>query len=196
MKSFHTKGLIEAGCDEAGRGCLAGPVFAASVILPPDFSDDLIADSKKLSHNKRLKARELIFKYAKDWAVYQLDNEVIDEVNILNASFLAMEKSVGKLKITPELLLIDGNRLRIKLKIPYKCIIKGDDKFYSIAAASILAKTFRDEYMVKISEEYPVYKWEKNKGYPTKEHQRAILEHGFSPYHRKSFHLKSQLSLF
>jgi ribonuclease HII len=196
MKSFHTEGLIEAGCDEAGRGCLAGPVFAASVILPPDFSDDLIADSKKLSHNKRLKARELILKYAKDWAVYQLDNKVIDEVNILNASFLAMEKSVGKLKITPELLLIDGNRFRTKLKIPYKCIIKGDDKFYSIAAASILAKTFRDEYMVKISEEYPVYKWEKNKGYPTKEHQRAILEHGFSPYHRKSFHLKSQLSLF
>jgi len=196
MKSFHTENLIEAGCDEAGRGCLAGPVFAAAVILPPDFSDDLIADSKKLSYNKRLKARELILKYAKDWAVYQLDNEVIDEINILNASFLAMEKSVEKLKTTPELLLIDGNRFRTKLKIPYKCIIKGDDKFYSIAAASILAKTFRDDYMEKISQEYPVYKWEKNKGYPTKEHQRAILEHGFSPYHRKSFHLKAQLSLF
>lgn len=196
MKGSFTDNQIEAGCDEAGRGCLAGPVFAAAVILPKDFSNPLINDSKKLSLSKRLAAREVIEKEAIAWAVMEIDAEKIDQINILNASFLAMTEAVKKLQIKPELLLIDGNRFRTDLKIPYHCIIKGDALYYSIAAASILAKTYRDEFMEKIHAEFPDYLWKKNKGYPTLEHQNAIIKLGHTPYHRKSFQLKSQLSLF
>lgn len=196
MRSYFQKNKIEAGCDEAGRGCLAGPVFAAAVILQADFSHAWITDSKKLSLKKRLEAREIIENEAKAWAVVKIDAEVIDKINILNASFLAMTEAVKKLSMTPELLLIDGNRFRTELEIPYQCIIKGDALYYSIAAASILAKTYRDEFMEKIHEEYPEYQWHKNKGYPTADHQKALLEKGYTPYHRKSFQLKSQLSLF
>ncbi len=196
MKLSFSNNNIEAGCDEAGRGCLAGPVFAAAVILPNNFNHHLINDSKKLSHTKRLEAREIILESALAWNVQQIDAEIIDEINILNASILGMNKSVENLSLKPELLLIDGNRFKTSLNIPFHCIVKGDGIYLSIAAASILAKTYRDEFMQKIALEFPEYKWAKNKGYPTKDHQEAILKHGFSPYHRKSFHLKSQLSLF
>jgi ribonuclease HII len=196
MRSYFIENTIEAGCDEAGRGCLAGPVFAAAVILQPDFSHSWITDSKKLSLKKRLEAREIIENEALAWSVVKIDAEVIDKINILNASFLAMTEAVKKLSVIPELLLIDGNRFRTELKIPFQCIIKGDALYYSIAAASILAKTYRDEFMKKIHEEHPDYQWNKNKGYPTTDHQKALLEKGHSPYHRKSFQLKSQLSLF
>ncbi len=196
MRSSYTESKIEAGCDEAGRGCLAGPVFAAAVILPKGFTHPFINDSKKLSYSKRIESREVILEMAIAWNVQQIDAGIIDDINILNASFLGMSKSVKNLSINPELLLIDGNRFKTSLDIPFFCIIKGDGIFYSIAAASILAKTFRDEYMQKIDLEYPEYNWKQNKGYPTKEHQEAILKYGFTPYHRKSFHLKSQLSLF
>lgn len=196
MKQWYTASKIEAGCDEAGRGCLAGPVYAAAVILPKDFFHPLINDSKKLSLPKRLEARKIIIESALAWNVQKIDAEKIDEINILNASILGMNEAIEHLSIKPELLLIDGNRFNSLLNIPYYCIIKGDATYLSIAAASILAKTFRDEFMEQIDLEFPKYKWAKNKGYPTKDHQEAILKHGFTPYHRKSFHLKSQLSLF
>lgn len=196
LNSSFTDHQIEAGCDEAGRGCLAGPVFAAAVILPKNFSNPLITDSKKLSLSKRMEARKIIQKEAIAWAIAEINAEKIDQINILNASFLAMTEAVKKLQTKPELLLIDGNRFRTDLKIPYHCIIKGDALYFSIAAASILAKTYRDEFMEKIHSEFPDYQWKKNKGYPTPEHQNAILKYGFTPYHRKSFQLKSQLSLF
>lgn len=196
LNSSFTDHQIEAGCDEAGRGCLAGPVFAAAVILPKNFSNPLITDSKKLSLSKRMEARKIIQKEAIAWAIAEINAEKIDQINILNASFLAMTEAVKKLQTKPELLLIDGNRFRTDLKTPYHCIIKGDALYFSIAAASILAKTYRDEFMEKIHSEFPDYQWKKNKGYPTPEHQNAILKYGFTPYHRKSFQLKSQLSLF
>lgn len=196
LASF-SENLVEAGCDEAGRGCLAGPVVAAAVILPPDYSHQLLNDSKKLSEKQRMLLKTDIINDAVAWAVTFVDNNEIDQVNILNASFLAMNRSVEKLKIQPELLLIDGNRYKPHNEIPFECIIKGDGKYLSIAAASILAKTFRDEYMEKLSIEFPHYQWQKNKGYPTKTHRLAIAEIGLTDYHRKSFRqLPDQLTLF
>lgn len=196
LLSYHKPNTVEAGCDEAGRGCLAGPVFAATVILPPDFENELLNDSKKLTENQRYKLRPLIENQALAWAVVAVDNKEIDEVNILNASFLAMNRAVEKLDITPGHLLIDGNRFRTKSKIPYTCMIKGDGRFYSIAAASVLAKTYRDDFMGKIHAEFPNYDWNRNKGYPTKKHRVAIKEFGPTKYHRMTFRLlDEQLSL-
>ena len=193
---YHKKDTIEAGCDEAGRGCLAGPVFASAVILPPDFENEWLNDSKKLTEKRRYELRPLIEEQALAWAVVAVDNKEIDEVNILNASFLAMNRAVEKLKLKPEHLLIDGNRFRTKSKIPYTCMIKGDGRFYSIAAASVLAKTYRDDFMEKIHAEYPYFDWNKNKGYPTKAHRAGIKKHGPTPYHRMSFRLlDEQLTL-
>lgn len=189
LKSSHTKNLIEAGCDEAGRGCLAGPVFAAAVILPKDYKNKILNDSKQLSEKKRDQLRLEIEKDAIAWAVGSLDNNEIDEVNILNASFLAMHRAVDQLVETPELLLIDGNRFKPYEGISHECIIKGDGKYLSIAAASVLAKTYRDEFMYKIHQEYPFYDWHKNKGYPTRAHREGIKLKGATPYHRKSFRL-------
>lgn len=193
---FYNKNTIEAGCDEAGRGCLAGPVFAAAVILPADFENELLNDSKKLTEKQRYQLRPIVEEQAVAWAVVAVDNNEIDEVNILNASFLAMNRAVEKLDTNPEHLLIDGNRFRTKSKIPYTCMIKGDGRFYSIAAASILAKTYRDDYMAEIHREFPHYDWQKNKGYPTKKHRAAIKEFGPTKYHRMTFRLlDEQLSL-
>lgn len=190
-----TDDLIEAGCDEAGRGCLAGPVFAAAVILPKDFSNPVLNDSKKLSLKQRIYLREVVENEALDWAVAQLDQTVIDEINILNASIQSMHMAVDKLKIRPQLLLIDGNRFKPYEKIQHQCFVKGDGRFLSIAAASILAKTHRDDFMEKIHNEYPYYQWNQNKGYPTKSHKKAITTHGICPYHRKSFNLNEQLKI-
>lgn len=196
LLAFHKENTIEAGCDEAGRGCLAGPVYAAAVVLPADFKNDLLNDSKKLTEKQRERLRPLIEKEALAWAVVAVDNNEIDEVNILNASFLAMNRAVEKLKITPQHLLIDGNRFRTQSRIPYTCMIKGDGRFYSIAAASVLAKTYRDDYMQKIHEEFPSYDWNKNKGYPTKKHRAGIKAFGPCKYHRMTFRLlDEQLSL-
>lgn len=195
LKNSYTNDLIEAGCDEAGRGCLAGPVYAAAVILPRNFENPAINDSKKLSKNQREKLREIIEKEAISWAVASVDNNEIDEINILNASFLAMHRAIEKLKKQPELLLIDGNRFKTYKEIPHKCIIKGDGKFLSIAAASILAKTHRDEYMKKLHLEFPDYDWKNNKGYPTPKHKAAIAKHGITDFHRKSFRLNEQLKI-
>ncbi|OJU50007.1 MAG: ribonuclease HII [Bacteroidales bacterium 45-6] len=187
---------IEAGCDEAGRGCLAGPVFAAAVILPPNFVCEELNDSKQIKEKTRYKLREIIEREAIAWAVGSVSHEEIDKINILNASFLAMHKAVEMLKIRPEHLLIDGNRFRSKSDIPYTCIVKGDGKLMPIAAASILAKTYRDDYMQSIHKEFPAYLWNVNKGYGTAAHRKALHEYGMSPYHRKSFHLKEkQLSI-
>ena len=193
--SYQNK-LIEAGCDEAGRGCLAGPVFAAAVILPKNFECELLNDSKQISENNRYILREIIEKEAVAYAVGICSQAEIDEINILNASFLAMHKAIQKLNVVPELLLIDGNRFKPYPKIDHLCIVKGDSKFMSIAAASILAKTYRDDYMNAIHEDFPMYKWSKNKGYPTKDHRDAIAEYGPCEHHRNSFTLlPNQLSL-
>ena len=189
---FFKDNTIEAGCDEAGRGCLAGPVFAAAVILPPDFDSDLLNDSKILTEKQRFELRPLIEKEALAWAVEAVSNEEIDEVNILNASFLAMNRAVQKLKIRPGHLLIDGNRFRPQNDIPFICMIKGDGRFFSIAAASILAKTYRDDFMEMIHSEFPVYDWKKNKGYPTLKHREAIRKYGITRYHRKTFRLLNE----
>lgn len=186
---FFKEGILEAGCDEAGRGCLAGPVFAAAVILPPEFENEILNDSKMLTEKQRFELRPVIENEALAWAVEAVSNEEIDEVNILNASFLAMNRAVQKLKIQPEHLLIDGNRFRPKSEIPFTCMIKGDGRFYSIAAASVLAKTYRDEFMLKIHSEFPEYDWKSNKGYPTAKHRAAIARFGISKYHRKTFRL-------
>lgn len=187
LKSSFTNHLIEAGCDEAGRGCLAGPVFAAAVILPPDYYNPLLNDSKKLTSGQRDKLRVVIEADALAWAVEMVDNIEIDKINILNASLLAMHKSLAKLSILPELILIDGNRFKPYQDIPYHCIIKGDGLFMSIAAASILAKTYRDEYMKQLNEQHPEYGWNRNKGYPTLEHRKTILSIGSSSFHRETF---------
>ena len=186
---FLEPGRIEAGCDEAGRGCLAGPVFASAVILPEGFFHPLLDDSKKLSEKKRILLRTFIEKEAKAWAVAKVSPKEIDEINILNASILAMHKAINALSLIPEVLLIDGHRFNLYPGIPHSCEIKGDGRFMSIAAASVLAKTHRDEYMGRIHQEYPVYCWDKNKGYPTKLHRAGILEHGVTEYHRMSFRL-------
>lgn len=182
--------LTEAGCDEAGRGPLAGPVFAAAVILPKDFHHPLLNDSKKMTEKARDILRPIIEKEALAWAVEEVSAEEIDSINILNASITGMQRAVRRLGIRPEFLLIDGNRFRPFDGFSYQCIVKGDAKFASIAAASVLAKTYRDEYMRKLAQEYPQYGWERNMGYPTKEHIEAIINHGYTPHHRKSFHLK------
>lgn len=181
--------LIEAGCDEAGRGCLAGPVYAAAVILPPDFACDDLNDSKQLSEKKRYELRPYIEDQALAWAVGIVDQTEIDAINILNASFLAMHRAVAGLAISPQHLLIDGNRFRKYEDIPHTCVVKGDGKLLPIAAASVLAKTYRDDFMDKIDAEYPQYGWSKNKGYPTKMHRAAIEQFGITPYHRLSFRL-------
>ena len=180
---------IEAGCDEAGRGCLAGAVYAAAVILPPDFKNEMLNDSKQLTEKQRYALRSVIEESALAWAVGIVSPEEIDQINILNASFLAMHRAIDQLKIRPEHLLIDGNRFNPYPNISHTTIVKGDGKYLSIAAASILAKTYRDDYMNQLHREYPVYDWDHNKGYPTKKHRAAIAEHGISPYHRKSYNL-------
>lgn len=189
LAEYSKKGRVEAGCDEAGRGCLAGPVVAAAVILPPKFTSENLDDSKKLSAKKREKIRLEIEQNALDFAVSFVPPKEIDEINILNASFTAMHRAIDQLKTQPEALLIDGNRFNPYKNIPHECMIKGDGRFLSIAAASILAKTYRDEYMQKIHEEFPDYDWNKNKGYPTKKHREVIEQIGITVYHRKSFNL-------
>ena len=182
--------LIEAGCDEAGRGPLAGPVFAAAVILPKDFHHPLLNDSKKMTEKARELLRPIIEQEAVAWAVEEVSAEEIDTINILNASISGMQRAVRRLQTRPEFLLIDGNRFKPFDDYKYQCIVKGDAKFASIAAASVLAKTYRDEYMRKLAQEYPQYGWEKNMGYPTPAHIQAIIDYGYTPHHRKSFHLK------
>ncbi|OQX79989.1 MAG: ribonuclease HII [Bacteroidetes bacterium 4484_276] len=195
LRKYYSKNKIEAGCDEAGRGCLAGPVFAAAVILPKDFRNEMLDDSKKLKEKDRDALRPIIENEALAWAVASVDHQKIDEINILNASFLAMHLALEKLSVTPGLLLIDGNRFTPYKSIQHHCIIKGDGKFMSIAAASILAKTHRDEYMKAIGEKYPQYNWKQNKGYPTAAHRKAISENGITPFHRLSFNLNEQTRL-
>ncbi len=186
---FHTKGLVEAGCDEAGRGCLAGPVVAAAVILPPDYCNSVLNDSKKLSALQRDKLRFEIEREALHWGVAQVSALEIDEINILNASFLAMHRALDKIEQSPEHVLVDGNRFKPYQSIKHTCIIKGDGKYLSIAAASVLAKTYRDEHMEALNLKYPEYKWSKNKGYPTAEHRDAIARVGSCAEHRMSFRL-------
>lgn len=188
---------IEAGCDEAGRGCLAGPVFAAAVILPDDFEHDLLTDSKMLDEETRYKLRTEIEERALAHAVGIVDNIEIDKINILNASFLAMHRAIEKLHISPGFLIIDGNRFNKYREVPHACIIKGDGLYFSIAAASVLAKTYRDDYMKQIAAEHPEYDWHSNKGYPTIKHRTTVMELGFTPYHRKTFQVTDpQLSIF
>ncbi len=189
--------LLEAGCDEAGRGCLAGPVFAAAVILPRDFHHPLLNDSKQMTRRNRDLLREVIEREAVAWAVEAVSAARIDEINILNASFEGMSLAAARLDPAPEFLAIDGNRFRTKLELPYRCVIKGDATYADIAAASVLAKTHRDEYMEHLAEEFPEYGWLKNKGYPTKEHRLAILKYGLTPHHRLTFnHTIGQTELF
>lgn len=198
LKPFYTAGIIEVGCDEAGRGCLAGPVFAAAVILPQNFNHPQLNDSKKLSSKQRVYLRSIILENALDYSIQSLPNEEIDKLNILNASIQAMHNAIkGLHKAIPEFILVDGNRFRSYSGISHKCIVKGDGIYTAIAAASILAKTSRDEYMIQLHEEFPHYGWNVNKGYPTKLHREAIKKHGITPYHRLSYKLPTkQLKLF
>lgn len=194
--SFQTT-LLEAGCDEAGRGCLAGSVFAAAVILPPDFHHPLLNDSKQMTERQRDKLRPIIEQEAIAWAVAEITAQRIDEINILKASIEGMNVAAANLKVAPEFLAIDGNRFASHAGLPFECVVKGDGKYANIAAASVLAKTHRDEYMMRLHEEYPHYGWDRNKGYPTKEHRLAIRQYGLTPYHRLSFnHDRDQLELF
>ena len=203
LEAYYKEGLIEAGCDEAGRGCLAGPVFAAAVILPSDFRNEMLNDSKQLTEKKRYQLREVIEREALAWAVGIVDNNEIDKINILNASILAMHRALDQLTIRPEYIIVDGNRWKPYQEltandnvndndnepkvVPATTIVKGDGKYLSIAAASILAKTYRDDFMLRIHEEFPQYHWDKNKGYPAKVHREAIRQYGTTPYHRMSF---------
>lgn len=189
LKSHFNKGLVEAGCDEAGRGCLAGSVFAAAVILPEDYVNEGLNDSKKLTPMRRYELRDEIERDALAWAVGVVTPEEIDKINILNASILAMHRALDQLEVRPEAIIVDGNRFKPYRFIPYNTVVKGDGKYLSIAAASILAKTYRDDYMDSLAREYPQYAWDVNKGYPTKAHREAIAEYGITPYHRKSFRL-------
>ena len=207
LKPYYYEGMVEAGCDEAGRGCLAGSVYAAAVILPPDYQNELLNDSKQLTERRRYQLREIIQRDAISWAVGIVTPEEIDHINILNASILAMHRALDQLSVRPEAVIIDGNRFKPyypptldgqKSKaLPYTTIVKGDGKYLSIAAASILAKTYRDDYMNALAEEYPQYDWRSNKGYPTKKHREAIKAFGITPLHRKSYNLlgDGQLSL-
>ena len=197
LEKYYDKSLVEAGCDEAGRGCYAGPVFAAAVILPKDFYHPLLNDSKQVKEKDRNELRSFIEQNATAYAVAMIDNKEIDKINILKASFKAMHSAIDKLHIQPELLLIDGNRFTPYKNIPHHCIIKGDGKFASIASASILAKTYRDEYMLQLHKKYPHYGWDKNKGYGTLTHRKAIEEFGVCKHHRMSFNiLPKQMELF
>lgn len=189
LKPHLYEGLVEAGCDEAGRGCLAGSVFAAAVILPAGYDNTALNDSKKLTERRRYELREQIMADAEAWAVGEVTPEEIDRINILKASFLAMHRALDMLKVRPEAVIVDGNRFVPYRDLPYTTVVKGDGKYQAIAAASILAKTFRDDYMKSLHREYPCYGWDGNKGYPTAEHRRAIREHGVSPYHRMSYNL-------
>ena len=197
LKNNYYIGKIEAGCDEAGRGCLAGSVYAAAVILPDNYQNDLLNDSKQLTEKRRYQLREIIERDAVAWAVGIVTPEEIDKINILNASILAMHRALDQLKVRPEAIIVDGNRFKPYNNIPHTTIVKGDGKYLSIAAASILAKTYRDDYMNQLAEEYPQYDWFSNKGYPTKKHRDAIRQYGITPYHRKSYNLlgDGQLSL-
>lgn len=197
LETCYQYDVPEAGCDEAGRGCLAGAVFAAAVMLPPDFHDPLLNDSKQMSARNRERLRVVIEREAIAWAVVAISPQRIDEINILNASFEGMCRAVEELRVRPSFLAIDGNRFRSTLDIPYHCIVKGDGKYADIAAASVLAKTHRDEYMMQLDAQYPQYGWAKNKGYPTREHRLAVRRYGVSPYHRLTFnHELWQLELF
>ena len=189
LASHYYEGKIEAGCDEAGRGCLAGSVYAAAVFLPDDYQNDLLNDSKQLTEKRRYQLREIIQRDAIAWAVGIVTPEEIDKINILNASILAMHRALDQLMIRPEAIIVDGNRFKPYQQIPHTTIVKGDGKYLSIAAASILAKTYRDDYMNHLAEEYPQYDWLSNKGYPTKKHREAIKQYGITPYHRKSYNL-------
>lgn len=197
LKSHYYEGRIEAGCDEAGRGCLAGSVYAAAVILPENYQNDLLNDSKQLTEKRRYQLREIIQHDAVAWAVGIVTPEEIDKINILNASILAMHRALDQLKVRPEAIIVDGNKFKPYQKLPHTTIVKGDGKYLSIAAASILAKTYRDDYMNELAKEYPQYDWLSNKGYPTKKHRDAIRQYGITPYHRKSYNLlgDGQLSL-
>jgi ribonuclease HII len=194
LKPFYQELHPEAGCDEAGRGCLAGPVFAAAVILPSDFADPVLNDSKQIKEKTRYALRDMIQKVAISWAVAKIDAEEIDQINILNASIKAMHLSLDQLKKKPSFIIIDGNRFKPYKKILHATIIKGDGQYYSIAAASILAKTYRDDFMLEHHEKYPQYNWKKNKGYGTLDHRRAIAQFGRCPLHRESFQLKNVVS--
>ena len=189
LESHYYEGKREAGCDEAGRGCLAGSVYAAAVILPEDYQNDLLNDSKQLTERRRYQLREIIQRDAVAWAVGIVTPEEIDKINILNASILAMHRALDQLQVRPEAVIVDGNRFKPYQKLPYTTIVKGDGKYLSIAAASILAKTYRDDYMNRLAEEYPQYDWHSNKGYPTKKHRDAIRQYGITPYHRRSYNL-------
>ena len=197
LETCYQRELIEVGCDEAGRGCLAGSVFAAAVILPPDFHHPLLNDSKQMTEARRNKLRTIIEDEALAWYVAEVSAERIDQINILNASIEGMNIAIKNLSITPEYIVVDGNRFKTDLDIPWRTIVKGDGKYANIAAASVLAKTHRDEYMRRIAAEFPEYGWAKNKGYPTRDHREAIARHGLSPYHRLTFnHTAGQLELF
>lgn len=189
LQSHFYEGKIEAGCDEAGRGCLAGSVYAAAVIFPEDYQNAELNDSKKLTDKHRKQLREIIERDATAWAVGVVTPEEIDKMNILNASILAMHRALDQLKVRPEAVIVDGNRFKPYQQLPHTTIVKGDGKYLSIAAASILAKTYRDDYMDRLAEEYPQYDWPSNKGYPTKKHREAIRQYGITPYHRKSFNM-------
>ena len=197
LKSHFYEGKIEAGCDEAGRGCLAGSVYAAAVILPDGYQNELLNDSKQLTEKKRYQLREIIERDAVAWAVGIVTPEEIDQINILNASILAMHRALDQLEVRPEAVIVDGNRFKKYQDLPHTTIVKGDGKYLAIAAASILAKTYRDDYMNELAKEYPQYDWLSNKGYPTKKHREAIKQFGITPYHRKSYNLlgDGQLSL-
>ena len=197
LASHYYEGKVEAGCDEAGRGCLAGSVYAAAVILPENYQNELLNDSKQLTEKKRYQLREIIERDAVAWAVGIVTPEEIDKINILNASILAMHRALDQLKVRPEAIIVDGNRFKKYQDLPHTTIVQGDGKDLSIAAASILAKTYRDDYMNRLAEEYPQYDWLSNKGYPTKKHREAIKQFGITPYHRKSYNLlgDGQLSL-
>ncbi|NGF55862.1 ribonuclease HII [Parapusillimonas sp. SGNA-6] len=197
LLSYFQEELVEVGCDEAGRGCLAGPVFAAAVIFPRDYYNPVLNDSKKLSEKQRMTLRPVIEQEALAYAVASISPAEIDKINIHNASYKAMHLAIDALKVAPQFILVDGNRFIPYPEIPHQCIIKGDGKYLSIAAASILAKTYRDEYMEDIAEEYPHYEWKSNKGYPTVVHRKAVLAHGMTPYHRRTFRVTDpQLKLF
>lgn len=197
LASHYYEGKVEAGCDEAGRGCLAGSVYAAAVIFPENYQNEELNDSKKLTDKRRKQLREIIQRDAVAWAVGIVSPEEIDKINILNASILAMHRALDQLKVRPEAVIVDGNRFKPYQSLPHTTIVKGDGKYLSIAAASILAKTYRDDYMDKLAEEYPQYDWLSNKGYPTKKHREAIRQYGITPYHRKTFNMlgDGQLSL-
>ena len=196
LLSHYHESLIEAGCDEAGRGCLAGAVYAAAVILPPDYQNPWLNDSKQLTERRRYELRQQIERDAVSWAVGIVSPEEIDKINILNASILAMHRALDQLTVRPEAIIVDGNRFTPYHDVPYTCVVKGDGKYQAIAAASILAKTYRDDYMDELDAQYPMYDWKSNKGYPTKKHRQGIRDFGISPFHRKSYNLLGTQELF